>query len=52
LEKKKTPEWGQFTLTAERHLLDGLREIATKKGYTLKDLIMFVLHEHLENTAQ
>ena len=55
MAKEKAPIGGppkQLTLTIENDLLEALRREAETKGYTVKDLIIFALREHLEDSVQ
>ncbi len=42
----------QTTLRLPPELLEQLRQQAQKDGYTVNDLIMFILREHFQNTSQ
>lgn len=45
-------EQEQTTIRLSDELLDELKQEAERKGYTVKDLIIFILHEHFGNIVQ
>lgn len=42
----------QTTIRLSRELKDKLLKQAKVKGYTLKDMIIFILQDYLRNTSQ
>lgn len=41
----------QTTIRLPEELLEKLKQEADRKGYTTKDLVMFILWNHLESNA-
>lgn len=42
----------QTTIRLSKELKDKLLKQAKTKGYTLKDMIIFILQDYLQNTSQ
>lgn len=42
----------QTTIRLSRELKDKLLKQAKVKGYTLKDMVVFILKDYLQNTSQ
>lgn len=45
-------EQGQITLNLSKELKDKLQREAQERGYTIKDLIAFILHRYFENIVR
>lgn len=42
----------QITIQISAELLAKFREEASEKGYTVTELILFILHDHFQSIAQ
>lgn len=42
----------QTTIRLPAELMEQLKQEADMKGYTVKDLIVFILHDHYRNIVQ
>ena len=52
VEAKKPPEREQATICLSVDMKEILQQEADRRGYAVKDLIMFILWSYFENTSQ
>lgn len=50
MSRGEVMEREQTTIRLSEELMDQLKREAKKKGYTIKDLMIFILEEHFEKS--